>query len=466
MADVDLGTGLVIARRPVCPAPRGAAWDAATDTIWVACATGELVGLPAAGGAATTSRVIERDLRDVVVEDDGLVVSTFRSAQLLRLDASGNVASRTDLPTGEGSDFVSHVAWRTIAGKSGQLLSAHQIETLASLSTQTPGGYGADCDRPPPVMGVLTVVAAGGTSTSTHIAGQMPVDVALSPDGTNVAFVFPANALSDLPTLQVLHPGSYTGGIDVSIDGQPTAVAFDAQGHLLVQSREPAVLRVLTLGDTATTTSSVVLSTLSRKDSGADVFHTQAGAGIACASCHPEGGDDGHVWELDGRKRRTPSLRGTIAGTAPYHWPGDMKDFSNLAHDVYVTRMSGHPLTAGQLTALQGWVEAIPAPPAPSWVDGAAALRGKQVFESKGAACSTCHEGAKLTNNRTVDIGSGGSFQVPPLVGVGWRTPLLHDGCAASFADRFGKCATPQHGSTASLSAGDLSDLTAYLDSL
>jgi hypothetical protein len=52
--------------------------------------------------------------------------------------------------------------------------------------------------------------------------------------------------------------------------------------------------------------------------------------------------------------------------------------------------------------------------------------------------CNTCHSGPKLTNNLTLDLGTGGSFQVPPLVGVGWRTPLLYDGCAATIADRFG----------------------------
>jgi len=57
-------------------------------------------------------------------------------------------------------------------------------------------------------------------------------------------------------------------------------------------------------------------------------------------------------------------------------------------------------------------------------------------------------------------------FQVPPLVGVGWRTPLMHNGCAATLADRFGVCSTAGHGTTAQLSSANLSDLTAYLESL
>jgi acyl-coenzyme A thioesterase PaaI-like protein len=65
-----------------------------------------------------------------------------------------------------------------------------------------------------------------------------------------------------------------------------------------------------------------------------------------------------------------------------------------------------------------------------------------------------------------MDVGTGGNFQVPPLVGVGWRTPLLHDGCAATLADRFGACATPQHGSIGTLSQQNVSDLVAYLETL
>jgi cytochrome c len=244
---------------------------------------------------------------------------------------------------------------------------------------------------------------------------------------------------------------------------QPIAVAFDSSGVLMVQTREPAALW---MGSPAIGLfARVVMTTSSVEDTGVDVFHTQAGANIACASCHPEGGDDGHVWLLNADRRRTPSLRGTIEGTAPYHWPGDQKNMDALLADVYETRMDGAPLDPGQSSSLESWVYAIPAPPSPSWVDAASALRGKILFEGT-AACSTCHSGEKLTNNQTLDVGTGGRFQVPPLVGVGWRTPLLHDGCAATIADRFGVCATPQHGSAASLSPQGLVDLETYLETL
>jgi CxxC motif-containing protein (DUF1111 family) len=128
--------------------------------------------------------------------------------------------------------------------------------------------------------------------------------------------------------------------------------------------------------------------------------------------------------------------------------------------------MSGAPLSGDLRGALEGWVRAIPAPRAPSWVDAAAAARGQTLFESAQVRCASCHAGPSLTNNQTVDVGTGEALQVPPLVGVGWRAPFLHDGCAATLLDRFGSCATAGHGDTSSLTAANLGDLIAYLDSL
>jgi hypothetical protein len=249
-----------------------------------------------------------------------------------------------------------------------------------------------------------------------------------------------------------------------------SAIAIDASDDVLVQTREPAALWIgsvdeLLFGDAGALTS-IPLSSVSRYDTGHDIFHTHAGSLIACASCHPEGGDDGHTWLLDGNQRRTPSMRGTIAGTAPYHWPGDEANFTAIVNDVYKVRMSGGDLSTPQIGALTAWVEGIPAPRAPTWVDPTAAAAGRALFQRSDVGCATCHSGSKFTNNATMDVGTGAAFQVPPLVGVGWRTPLMHDGCAATIADRFGSCSTPGHGNIASLSTDDVANLTAYLETL
>jgi len=549
-------TGVVVARRAVCPAPRGLAWEASTDLVWVACATGELVAFPAAGGVAVHSFVVERDLRDIVVQSGQLTITKFRAAEVLRVAESGVTVRRDQLSAPQGT--LPHVAWRTIAGPlPGTTVTVHQVESTQSIDTHRPGGYGggggfsggldmdasigfagssgggsggfggtfgpngpsgplpgidleagvptdsdggaaADPSTSPtmPVPGMsplpqfgpgpivtsaVTVLDAAGNPLGSAFVDQgvLPVDIALSKDGTFVAVALAGNQFTNLPDLQIISlDASRAAALPIlSLSGeQVTAVAFDAQGDLLAQTREPAQL-LLVSGTQALR--ALRLSQKSREDTGHDVFHTQAGGLMACASCHPEGGDDGHTWLLDSEQRRTPSLRGTIAGTAPYHWPGDEKDMNVLLDDVYTGRMSGAKLDPGQQTVLTSWVESIPAPPAPSWIDHAATVRGKALFESAATGCKTCHSGSKLTNNATLDVGTshvvtvgadGGSstnaFQVPPLVGVGWRTPLFHDGCAATILDRFGQCATAGHGSTSQLSKQDVADLTAYLETL
>jgi DNA-binding beta-propeller fold protein YncE len=556
---IDPLTATVVSRQSACPAPRGIAWDSSTDRIWVAyriwvaCATGELVALPAAGGSAAGSSVVARDLRDVIVSGGSVTVSQFRAARILHVDAGGTVV-RTDELHAPAPGFAPHLAWRVVAGPAGTLAAIHQEETTGSVSTaqdgyggcgagrltsapsvpvewsapaaSTPEGGsvadggpdagaapampGLDCsaghapvasDLPASVSAALplgvdltragdvvtqlalvgcfaggvvrsvfTLLGPDGTVlVSREVGGVLPVDLAVSPDGRTVAVVAPGDAYS--PDLATVMQFSVCGTRDVlattvgeaATGAQPIAVAFDAAGDVLVQTREPAQLWTL---DPAGNRRSVTLSTLSRRDTGHDLFHVQAGQMIACASCHAEGREDSHVWHLDGHPRRTPSLSGTIAGTAPYHWPGDFKDMSSLVQNVYTVRMGGVALANDQLGVIEHWVEGIPALPAPSWVDASAAGRGKILFADAKAACATCHSGPKLTNNETMDVGTGTAYQVPPLLGVGWRTPLMHDGCAATIADRFGSCSTPGHGDLSSLSPGDIADLSAYLETL
>jgi mono/diheme cytochrome c family protein len=245
---------------------------------------------------------------------------------------------------------------------------------------------------------------------------------------------------------------------------EPIAVAFDGSDNVVVQSREPALL-VLRGGVTIT------LSTQSRLDTGHRVFHSNAGGFLACASCHAEGNDDGRVWDFTcAGKRRTQSLQTGLRGTEPFHWSGDETDFSKLMNDVFVGRMSGPSLATDQTDALFGWIDAQPRPLRTAAADPAAVTRGQALFSDPAqAACATCHAGAKFTNAKTVDVGTGGAFQVPSLVGVGSRGPFMHDGCAKSLQDRFGDAACgggDKHGVTSSLTPGQISDLVAFLNTI
>ena len=198
--------------------------------------------------------------------------------------------------------------------------------------------------------------------------------------------------------------------------------------------------------------SSIDLGGDSVYDTGHEIFHRDAGAGIACASCHAEGGDDGHVWHSAGvGARRTQSLNVGLEGTAPFHWSGDQADVPALMEEVFVVRMGGVHASPERIDALENWLYELQPLPPHARADDEAALRGKALFEGE-AECSSCHSGSKFTNNKTVDVGTGEPLQVPSLVGVGYRAPLIHTGCAATLRDRFDPpCGGDKHGKTAQL---------------
>src|SRR5262249_15270731 len=92
-------------------------------------------------------------------------------------------------------------------------------------------------------------------------------------------------------------------------------------------------------------------------DTGHELFHRDSGAGIACAECHAEGGEDGRVWKFKPiGPRRTQSLHVGIAGTEPFHWDGDMSDLGVIMEEVFVKRMGGAHQSTDRVTALRSWL--------------------------------------------------------------------------------------------------------------
>jgi cytochrome c553/mono/diheme cytochrome c family protein len=472
LVTLDPMTWTIAARRPVCPAPRGVAYDSALDAVYVACAGGELVTLPAGGGAATRTIVLDRDLRDVVVWNGTIVVSRFRSAELITVDATGAIAQRATpsrFTSSSGTLFEPEAAWRIVVANDGLLYEVHQRATSATVHHTMPGGYGGNGTNgvPDPIVHSALTAWTPGLQSSGSVIGDvvLPVDLALSQLNGEVSVVSAGNAKVPGGVLVT----SLTGVRHMTSSGpgtrEPIAIAYTSDGHMVVQSREPAQLVVDPNGSDVAAT--IDLSADSRADTGHAIFHANASAGLACASCHLEGGDDGFTFEFDGiGARRTQSLRGNVFGLEPFHWDGDEADFQHLAADVFVFRMAGPTLAPDQLAAAQNWLSADPLlPKAPG--DAAAIARGQALFEG-AALCSSCHAGPKLTTRAKVDVGTGGMFKVPSLRGVIERAPFLHDGRAATLAARFDPSigGGDNHGRTSQLSQAQLADLIAYVSSL
>jgi cytochrome c peroxidase len=65
-------------------------------------------------------------------------------------------------------------------------------------------------------------------------------------------------------------------------------------------------------------------------------------------------------------------------------------------------------------------------------------------------------------------VGTGGTFQVPGLLGLALRAPYMHNGCAKTLDQRFeAACGGgDKHGVTSKLTKEQLADLIAYLKTL
>jgi cytochrome c peroxidase len=205
----------------------------------------------------------------------------------------------------------------------------------------------------------------------------------------------------------------------------------------------------------------------SRRDSGHELFHAAPSAGIACASCHPEGREDGRVWMFDGiGARRTQSVAGGVLRSGHLHWAGDLANFDALINEVLVSRMQHALPGPNHAHAFASWLDALPAPKASPATDASAVARGSVLFHDEVVGCATCHGGPRLTTGATVAVGTGAAFKIPSLVGIAARAPFMHDGCAATLGDRFGSCGGSKHGATAALKPDQVSDLVAYMETL
>jgi cytochrome c peroxidase len=230
-------------------------------------------------------------------------------------------------------------------------------------------------------------------------------------------------------------------------DAEVVAVATEAGRWL--QRRGPAIVEI----DGAASAASGPAT----PESGHALFHMKGGASLACASCHPEGGDDGRVWDFGDGPRRTPSLRGGLLARGPMLWDGAEPDAAT-ACGAMAERAWGRALGQPNREALAAWLEDLAAPRRDPPSDPEAALRGAEVYR-QDAGCVACHDRAVGV---VMDVGTGGSFRVPSLEGAWSHAPYLHDGSAATLRD----AATSAHAGDTGLTPPELDDLVAHLETL
>lgn len=468
VAVLDPVAGELLDRIEVCASPRGVSFDAALERLYVACADGVLAIWDAATRQVRRER-LDVDLRDVVVLKRGLAVSRFRSAEVLLLDHEGRLRQRSR-PLG-GFEASPSVAWRMIPAPDGEsVLVLHQMAQDTEVSIQ-PGGYGNfGCSV---VTSAVTEIGEDGVPRGqVGLGTTLAMDVSVSASGLFTA-VTPAELEGRRPATVSGRVEELPGGEGAQLcdfgsqfvrpefePGSFVAVAHRADGTLVRLSQDPPVLNIG--GRVASFATDRVV------DTGQKLFHMNAGGGVACASCHPEGADDGHVWRFQEiGARRSQTIFGGLLGSEPFHWNGDMPSFQHLVSEVFQSRMGGGAMSAPQVAALAGWIDRIPAPPAPRARQEPEVEAGRLLFHSAEVGCAGCHDGPRMGGVGAFDVGTGAVLEVPALLGVAYRGPFLHDGCAPTLMDRFVTCGGgDRHGKTSHLSADQLRSLVAYLESL
>ncbi len=200
--------------------------------------------------------------------------------------------------------------------------------------------------------------------------------------------------------------------------------------------------------------------------------------GLACAGCHPEGRDDGHVWHeaklntrdgtnvnflghqanipeeerVKGAARRTPMLAGRVAATGPYGWHAESVDLRARLHAGFgLHRWGGMPdHQTGNLLARSGRLavflrRGLVPPSGMTRELDATETRGREVFNGTEAGCSGCHKPSTEYTDRVAypmlrvptrpgfDDETDKEFKTPSLRFVGGRPPYFHDGRAPSL---------------------------------
>ncbi len=467
LAEIDVESATQLRRIPTCAGPTGIDFDAQRDWIVVGCHTGRLLALDLDSGEPTWELQGPSDLRDVIVSGEQYIASEFKTATLhvipagaSNMDAVQQIRPEDrEVYTSGRTNYSPNLLRRVVRLQQGELLLQHQYANQSSLFSQY---YGSSAGIS---FGALSSFnTTTGTLTSlVNLTKNQFYDVAVSLDGSRMAALTTDIWISSVreifrQTVTSTDPAEPQPGRwgESFLDGQGSAVAYDSGGRILVQVREPAALQIV--GGAR-----IKLSDRSFFDTGQALFHASTAAGVACASCHPEGGDDGITWDfaLLG-KRQTMSLQGGLLDTLPLHWEGELGDFLELMQDTYAVRMGGNMPSPAQAQAVGEWIhEQTPLPREP--VQNLADVeRGRQVFSSAG--CDRCHTGETSTDGQNHDVGTGRRYHTPTLRNLVGTAPYMHDGCAPTLRDRFDPaCGGDKHDPAEPLTPEELNALIAYL---
>ncbi len=196
----------------------------------------------------------------------------------------------------------------------------------------------------------------------------------------------------------------------------------------------------------------------------------------SCASCHPDGRNDGLNWDLlnDGMGNPKNAKSMLLAHRTPPSMVTGVRDKAETAVRAGIRHIQFAVRPEEDAVAIDAFLKSMEPVPSPYLVKGKlseAATRGKKLFVTAG--CLTCHSGELYTDLKLHDIGLGKDrdvgrkFDTVTLV-ESWRTgPYLFDGRAATMMDVLKKDNKgDRHGATSKLTDKQRADLAEFVLSL
>lgn len=501
---VEVGELLEVRARWETPAePWGLALSPDRATLLVTTiADRALVALDAATGELRWQRPLAREPRGVAFAPtgDAALVAYLATGTVERIDLAGarrgvHVAlvagsaatGRRGSPRAIGGFVADDVPARAFARNAfavryvghGLAVVGFQEATPVQLAGahENTGGYGGGFE--PPIDHRLAFVAAdGGTDTrivAARIVAHQPN--AIGWDAASDRLVVAGYGSDDLLVLRDASQRSVALERHVSLAAGgpcgPDGVAV-ADGRAYVWcslTRQVATVElatgVATRGAAASTSrrSARELAGLALFRAGNDARISSRGA-MACSSCHPDGRADGLSWRIEQHELQTPVLAGRVAGTRPYKWDGGDADLTASLTGT-MRRLGGTGLGADEVAALAAYLEALPAPRAPTR-DARQVARGKALFADDGLGCAGCHGGKRRTDRERHALGGDlAEVDTPSLIGVAASAPYYHDGSAATL-DALLRDTALVHGMAEldGLGEREIADLVAYLETL
>jgi YVTN family beta-propeller protein len=206
---------------------------------------------------------------------------------------------------------------------------------------------------------------------------------------------------------------------------------------------------------------------------------------FSCRSCHPDGHVDGLSYDFDtsgigDNLLENRSLMG-VAGTEPFKWNGKNPSLEVQCGPRFArVLMRTDPIPPKDLRDLTTFIKSLPPARVARSADGKltpAQERGKAIFFATRIPdgqeipherrCSTCHRPPLYTVRLSFDVGTGGMFDTPHLVGIAAKAPYLHDGRAQTLEELWTTYNTnDMHGVSSYMNKIQLNDLVEFLKTL